>query len=94
MENKRLTRYLNSVGKECFVTYFSLFNDNSMTNQEIAEIIQEEKGYTYKACSSRTGHARMIIREGGSIEALTIISKSNRLDYEIIKKAESYLIKN
>ena len=90
METKRLARYLNSVGKECFVTYFEMFNDSNIPNQKIAEKISDEKGYTDKACASRTGHARMIVREGGAVEALKIITESIRLDIAIIRKAENH----
>lgn len=91
MQKERLVRYLNSVGKECFVKYFELFKNNNIPNHEIAEKIFIENGYTEKACNSRTGHARMIIREGGAEEALKIISESTRLDYSVIKMAERHL---
>ena len=91
MEENRLIRYLNSVGKECFVKYFEMFSDFNMLNQEIAGIIEEENGYTRKACNSRTGHARMIIREGGAKDALDLISSSNRLSSEVVNRAHNLL---
>ena len=91
MEKERLKRYLNSVGKECFVTFFEIFYNQNIPNKIIAERIKEKKGYTEKACNSRTGHARMIIREGGAEEALRIISESRRLEVGIIRKAEEHL---
>ncbi|MBM9512016.1 hypothetical protein [Desulfogranum marinum] len=91
MDEKRLVRYLNSVGKECFVKYFRIFNDFNMSNSEIADIIEEENGYTRKACNSRTGHARMIIREGGAKDALEIIAASNRLSAEIVTEARNII---
>lgn len=92
MEKKRLVRYLNSVGKECFTNYFEMFS-SSIPNQEIAEKIQDENGYTEKACRSRTGHARMIIREGGAEEALRLIVESKKVKNEVIRKAETHLKK-
>jgi hypothetical protein len=91
MKKERLVRYLNSVGKECFVKYFELFSNDTIPNHEIAEKIFAENGYTEKACNSRTGHARMIIREGGAEEALRIISESTRLDFKVTNMAEKYL---
>jgi len=91
MKNDRLIRYLNSVGKECFVNYFELFSDINIPNYEIAETILKDKGYTQKACNSRTAHARMIIREGGAREALQIIAESKRLDIAVIRQAEMLL---
>ena len=91
MEEKRLDRYLISVGKECFVKYFELFSDFNMLNKEIADIIEIENGYTRKSCNSRTGHARMIIREGGAKDALDLISSSNRLSSEVTSNAKDLL---
>jgi hypothetical protein len=91
MKKERLIRYLNSVGKECFVKYFELFSNETIPNYEIVEKIFTETGYTEKACNSRTGHARMIIREGGAEEALKIISESTRLDFAVTNMAEKYL---
>jgi len=91
MDKDRLNRYLNSVGKECFVKYFQLFIDLNIPNYEVAETILKEKGYTEKACNSRTGHARMIIREGGAKEALRIITESKRLNEKIVELARQHL---
>lgn len=91
MKIERVIRYLNSVGKACFVRYFELFNDDSIQNHEIAQTIKEENGYTDKACNSRTGHARMIIREGGAEEALKIITESRRLDIGVVRQAKKLL---
>jgi hypothetical protein len=91
MKTERLVRYLNSVGKECFVKYFELFSNDTVPNHEIAERIFAENDYTEKSCNSRTGHARMIIREDGTEEALRIISESKRLDSTVTNMAEKYL---
>lgn len=91
MEKERLIRCLNSVGKECFVKYFELFFNQNKSNQEIADIIEAENGYTRKLCNSRTGHARIIIREGGIKDALKLIISSDRLDHNVIAKAKRLL---
>ena len=91
MQRERLVRYLNSVGKKCFVKYFELFNDENIPNHEIAGKILDENEYTGKSCNSRTGHARMIIREGGAEEALRIIAESRRLEAGVIKQAIKHL---
>lgn len=77
MEDWKLARYVNSVGKECFVTYFNWFSDWSLSNQEIAQILREERGYTWNACNSRISTSRSIIKAGRAIDALDIISGSN-----------------
>ena len=91
MKEQRLARYLNSVGKGCFVEYFDLFQDKIISNKDIAEQIYNEKGYTMNACISRTGHARMIIREGGAKDALKLIIDSSRIDISKIAEARRLL---
>ena len=77
MTNQQLERNLNSVGKGCFVKYFRQFIDSSLSNTDVAEKMQEEEGYTWKACNSRTSHARSIIKSGRAMDALDIIKGSN-----------------
>ena len=76
MTDAQLDRYLRSVGKECFVTYFEVFNDRHLENRDIAEKIYKERGYTWNACNSRTGHARMIINAGRAKDALMLVANS------------------
>lgn len=86
-----LNRTLKSAGKECFVYYFPLFNDKSLSNGEVAEIIKSERNYTDKACKSRTRHSRMIIDSGNLIEALKNIISSKKVTPSAVKSAEKYL---
>ena len=86
MNDSQLKRYLNSVGKKCFVKYFDQFHDQSLANREVAEILQDEMGYTWKACNSRTGHARMIIRAGRAPDALELVCNS-RADADVRARA-------
>jgi len=60
--DKRTRRDLQSVGIECFIRDFYLFKDETLRNKDIAIILEEKYGYTYKACLSRTTKARRIIR--------------------------------
>ena len=88
MNDSQLQRNLDSVGKECFVTYYELFNNPLLANQDIAEKIRQDRGYTWKSCQSRTSHARSIIREGRARDALERISASDRVrDWRIRDKA-------
>jgi hypothetical protein len=91
MEDKWLKRYLKSVGMGCFIRYFNQFNDPDLSNSEIADIIYEEMDYTYKACNSRVGHARMIIRAGKAQDAFEMIANANRVDPEIAARAKVLL---
>ena len=76
MTDSQLERTLNSAGKGCFVKYFQQFIDGSLSNTDVAEKMQEEEGYTWKACNSRTSHARSIIKAGRAIDALDMIKGS------------------
>ena len=87
MNDSQLKRNLISVGKECFVTYFEQFSNSQLSNQDISIQIQEDRGYTWKSCQSRTSHARSIVREGRARDALEDIRDSERLDQRIRDKA-------
>ena len=90
MNDQQLERNLISVGKECFVTYFEQFHDTQLSNQDIAIQIQEDRGYTWKSCQSRTSHARSIIRAGRARDALEKIRDSERVrDQRIRDRASS-----
>ena len=76
MTDEQLDRNLRSVGKECFVTYYEAFSDRQLENIDIAERIQRERHYTWKACNSRTSHARGIINAGRAKDALILVANS------------------
>ena len=76
MNDQQLDRNLRSIGKECFVTFFEQFCDWSLSNADVAAQIKKRRGYTDKACLSRTSHSRSIIKAGRSIDALEIVRQS------------------
>ena len=80
-------RNLMSVGMECFVTYFELFNSCNLSNRDIAEQIFRDRDYTWKSCQSRTSKARSIIRAGRTRDALEKIITSNRVSEQTRNKA-------
>lgn len=51
--------------------------NKNISNHDIALKIFNEYRYSDKSCCSRTGHARMIINEGGAESALNLIMNSN-----------------
>jgi uncharacterized protein YeeX (DUF496 family) len=91
MDNQKLIDALKAIGQECFVSYFEYFFDLSCSNHEIASIIQIERKYTHKSCSSRTSKARSIIKNNMTKEALQIIIESVKTDYKIRDKARVLL---
>ncbi len=76
MNEQQLVRTLNSVGKSCFITWFTQFCDPSLSNEDVAAQIEEAERYSPKTCRSRTRGARRIIRAGRGRDALTIIANS------------------
>ena len=90
MNDQKLDRYLQSVGKECFVTYYELFSNPSLRNVDIANQIQQERGhYKWKSCQSRPSKARSIIDAGRARDALLLIhqSESKRISDRTREKA-------
>lgn len=77
MDEKKLARTLNSVGKECFVRFFGDFYSNRLSREELIEKLAIETEYTPGSCISRVGHAMRIVREGCSANALKIIIEAN-----------------
>lgn len=88
MNDQRLKETLQSIGKECFVTYFRKFADTSLSNKDVAEILMRETDYTEGSCRSRTSHARRIIKAGRAKDALMDISVSSGVLPEIAAKAK------
>lgn len=78
MDDKYLKRKLTNVGRRVFVEYFREFSDESLSNQEVADLLPYD--YTLKSRLSRTSHARAIIRQGLAKDALALIAQSTRVD--------------
>ena len=83
MNDEQLKRRLQSVGMACFVTYFRNFGDFSLPNEDLAELIRTERGYTEKACRSRISHARSIIKAGRAKDAFAMIANAKNVKPEI-----------
>lgn len=91
MNDEKLVSALNATGKECFVSYLEYFIDSRLSNEEIASIIQRERGYTHNSCRSRTSKARSILKNNRLKDALRIIIEADRTDYQCRKKAQELL---
>ncbi len=70
MDDIRLERYLQSVGKEVFATYYDQFANPSLSNTYLLDLLVSERGYTLKACRTRVSKARSIINAGRGSDAL------------------------
>lgn len=91
MTDEKLVSALKAIGKECFVSYFEYFIDSRLSNEDIASIIQRERGYTHNSCRSRTSKARSILKNNRLKDALQIIIEADRTDYQCRKKAQKLL---
>ncbi len=76
MNDQQLHRNLNSIGKECLVTFFNEFCDLTRSNESVAAQIREERGYTWEACRTRTSKSRRIIKAGRASDALDMVCLS------------------
>jgi len=88
VDDQELNRMLGRIGKACFVTYFREFDNSSMPNKEVIEILMHDEGYTKNSCQTRVSNACRIIKAGRAKDALMIISASPRMSSEIVAKAK------
>ena len=74
-----LTDLLKAIGMECFVNYYHRFADSNLSSADIIEQMHSREGYTEESCRTRLSKARKVIRDGLSIEALTLVADSGRI---------------
>ena len=80
MDDQQMERYLRSVGKQCFVTYFREFNNLSQSTTDIAKLISRKNTqYTIDSCRTRASKARRIIEAGLAKDALINIANSKKV---------------
>ena len=93
MNDEQLRRSLQSIGKECFVTYFEDFNDRTQSADKIARRIAKDRNVSYQvALNTRVGTARRIISARRGRDALVNCSQSSRLPLAIRNRA-AHLVK-
>ena len=83
MNDAQLIRALQSIGKECFVTYFQKFADPSLTNEYLRDMLHQQRGYRPSGCSTRVSRARAIIKAGRAKDALLEVANSFNVDDKI-----------
>ncbi|AOR60100.1 DUF6998 domain-containing protein [Pectobacterium parmentieri] len=82
-----LAERLKAIGMECFVNYYHHFANSNLSSADIIEQMHSHEGYTEKSCRTRLSKARKVIRDGLSIEALTLIADSGRIQDSVKKSA-------
>lgn len=81
-----LVRLLNGIGMRVFVTYY----DSFMNDENPFEFLQSER-FTENSIRSRFSKARTIFRQGLEKDALIMIAKSSRADYETRRRAKELI---
>ena len=94
MNDEKLVSALNATGKECFVSYLEYFIDSRLSNEEIASIIQRERGYTHNSCRSRTSKARSILKNNRLKDGYYPMSIDNESNFRTNKKHLHLLIEH
>ena len=86
MDDDKLDRYLKSVGKRCFVSYFDDFA-GGLPPEAVVELLIRNEGYAEKASRARVSTARRIIKAGRAKDALRVISGASRVPESIRDRA-------
>ena len=92
MGKDSLVRKLNSVGKDAFVSHYSIFKDYARgkvsKERAIEELISEGRS-NYDGAAIRLSNASLIFREGANCDALIIIQRSQRLAFQTVSLAKA-----
>lgn len=92
MNDDQLDRALRSIGKTCFVRFYSDCSNPKQTDEAIAIRIAGSLKVSYRAALSiRVRLSREIIRAGRGVDALILCSQSNGLSRDIRKQAADLL---
>ena len=73
MNDNQLERTLQSIGKACFLKYFTEFSDHSLSDEAVAGILVEREDWDEAATLHfRVRGARRIIKAGRAQDALML----------------------
>ncbi len=73
MNDNQLERTLQSIGKACFLNYFTEFSNLSLSDEAVARILVEREGWDEAATLNfRVRGARRIIKAGRAKDAKLI----------------------
>lgn len=88
MNDEQLARALQSIGMGCFIKYFEAFNNNDISNDDLIDALMKIEGYEETGVITRVTQSRRIINEDRSIDALILVTTSNRAKDYVISKAQ------
>lgn len=85
--------YLRSVGKECFIKYYTLFQDLSINRQSLIDALQKEN-LSPASCDTKASDGRQIFIKNLQIQALQNIIDSKKINKATKEKAQYFLNQN
>lgn len=89
MNNEKIHRIVQSIGKTAFIEYFDFLNDSSMTKQGKVEILMRQ--YDYNGATMRVSFfSQLAVNKEYIILALKIIENSSRIDKDIRLRAREH----
>ncbi|KAF0194035.1 MAG: hypothetical protein FD169_2081 [Bacillota bacterium] len=80
---------LRSIGMGVFATYYTVFADLSLSDEEAVGMLPDK--YTWNSRRSRVSKARRLIHKGLDMDALVLISQSERVDPKAVARARQLL---
>lgn len=83
MNSEQLRRSLQTIGMACFVKYFQQFSDESMSKEDLIELLRRNENYMETGCIPRVTQARRIIASERAVDALLIVASSARVPGEV-----------
>lgn len=87
MNQEGLIKAIQRVGMGTFVKYYEAFSDSSKQSDDLVDALIKIEGYGDDSARTKVNSARRIINEGLSLEALKIISNSQKTESWIVPKA-------
>jgi hypothetical protein len=92
MNDKKLIRCLNAVGKSCFVSYYEVFRDNARKDPSfVIELLVSKERYKESGAKIRVSFARAIFDARRHMDALKIIAAAERIPQEFSNKVRVLL---
>lgn len=88
MNDEQLARSVQSIGMGCFVKYFEAFNNGNISNEDLIDALMKIEGYEETGVRTRVTQSRRIIKDGRAVEALKLVTSSNRAEDWAVSKAQ------
>ena len=87
MNDEQLRRSLNSIGKACFVKYFTQFSDQFLNRKDLIQLLMRQENYVKSCCITRVSQARRIIASERALDALLVVASSVRVSNKVSTQA-------